>query len=151
MAGQTGTIRPSDRLVKLGFKNKAERQDWIQEHRQEILAYGDKHGIRAAVEHFHIARETINRLTRQSQDGNRLNIKANPMASPKSAMTPDILANALIDKLVTWKSDNCTLKQENIDLRNRVQYLEGQLRMRDEEVAKQFQEKLQKLLAEPGD
>jgi len=61
------------------------------------------------------------------------------------------LANALLDKMLLLKSDNYVLSQENVNLKNRVQYLESQIKTRHEEVARQFQEKLQTLLGTPGD
>ena len=142
-------MNPAEHLRKIGYKQLRERRQWIGEHREEIIDYCNRHGIPAAIGHFHIARETINRLMLGIQPKNCATVHPVPSLNP--AMTPADLANALLDKMLLLKSDNYVLSQENVNLKNRVQYLEGQIKTRHEEVAREFQEKLQTLLGTPGD
>jgi len=142
---------PAARLEKLGFKDSKERRRWIQEHSQEILNYSQQHGVLAAVKHFHIARETLNRLVRQLAHSQTQPPKDGNIKNTMNPITAVDLADALLDRMIVLKSDNYTLKQENINLREQVKYLEEKLKTSGEEATKQFQEKLQKALANPGD
>lgn len=49
-------------LVALGVASSKERQEWLEEHKEEIAAYIDEHGVRATTKDLHIGHPALKRL-----------------------------------------------------------------------------------------
>lgn len=70
---------------------------------------------------------------------------------PRLEVTPKILANELLDKLISLNAENVSLKVENKNLKDRIRYLDSVIADHNAERDKEFQEKLSRAVATNGE
>ena len=140
------------RLKELGFANSRERRAWLQEHRQEILDYAEKNSAAKAQRNFYISAATFYKLKlSEAEEPKRTTRRGEYSDESLQKVNPVELANALLEKFLNLQSENLVLKAKNNDLQGRVRYLESQREVQDEESNKEFQTKLRRVIAEPGE
>lgn len=143
------SISSTERIKELGFPSAYARHLWIDEHKEEILAYTKEHTLVETLAHFKLSATTLKRL----RDIKHEKKDKRPSKAKKSfeAVSPKALANAILDKLTVLQSENLVLKEQNSNLKTRLDYLEGQEAERKEVGKKAFQTKLTKVMAFPGE
>lgn len=119
----------TERLKEMGFSSLKARHYWLEEHKQEILDYASNHKVKETCAHFTISGTTLMGLKHPERKKDKHPSKAK---GGFEAVSPTALANAILDKLTVLQSENLVLKEQNSNLKTRLDYLEGQEAERQE-------------------
>lgn len=159
VTNKTDTRTATQRMKDLGFSNNRERHNWLVEHQGEIKEYCATNGKANTIRKFHIGGTTLSQILTGKLSGEltpsktrkeRESLLKTPLPK-KEPFTAKEFAEEVLEGYAKMKCDLTALREENKNLKNRNLYLEGQLKLREEDEQKDFSKKVEKTIAHSGD